>query len=35
MGGKIGKALCMHGKEEKCVLLYGKQVWKEEFVWKT
>jgi hypothetical protein len=30
MGDKIGNALWMHGREEKCVLRYGKQVWKVE-----
>lgn len=35
MGDKIGKALCMHGREEEYVLSFGKQVWKEEVFWKT
>lgn len=35
MGDKIGKALCMHEREDKCVLGYRKQVKKEEVVWKT
>ena len=35
MGDKIGKALCMHGREDMCVLSYGKQVSKEEIVWRT